>query len=65
MSYRDKKLICTDCMSGFIYTGEEQEATALNSPRKDPSRCPACRASWEAVQVARANRPVVVSKRRY
>lgn len=65
MSYRDKKLICTDCMSGFIYTGEEQGVAALQGPRKEPSRCPACRASWEAVQVARANRPVVTSKRRY
>lgn len=65
MPYLDKKLRCMDCMTGFTYTGEEQGLEALKGPSKVPSRCPACRASREALRAARALSPVVTSRRRY
>lgn len=65
MLYLDKKLICMDCMTGFIYTGEEQGMEAIKGPSKVPSRCPACAASREALRAARALSPVVASRRRY
>jgi hypothetical protein len=65
VTYRNKRLICVDCMNGFTLTAEEQAVGAPEGPTGAPSRCPECRASREALRTARAAAPPAVSKRRY
>ena len=65
MAYETKRLTCGECMNAFNFTSEEQEIDALKGLTRAPYRCPACRASHDAVQAVRAATPVVASRRRY
>lgn len=60
MVYRNRTLICGDCMNVFTYTGEEQEAAACAGGVRAPSRCPQCRASKAALVAARADKLAAV-----
>lgn len=39
----DKKIICKDCGSEFVFTVGEQEFYKEKGFENDPVRCPACR----------------------
>lgn len=39
----DKKLICKDCNSEFVFTEREQEFYKEKGFENDPVRCPECR----------------------
>ena len=40
---QDKKIICKDCGTEFVFTVGEQEFYASKGFDKDPVRCAACR----------------------
>jgi hypothetical protein len=61
----EKRLICADCMNGFLYSVEEGQARHVRGATKFPTRCPACSASREALQAARAAAPATPSRRRH
>lgn len=39
----DKKLICKDCGSEFVFTAGEQQFFAEKGFTNEPQRCPTCR----------------------
>ena len=41
--YEDKKLVCKDCGSEFVFTADEQEFYAERGFQNEPQRCKACR----------------------
>lgn len=45
MDFQDKKIICKDCNTEFIFTAGEQRFYAEKGFSNDPVRCPNCRAS--------------------
>ncbi len=65
MAHKHQRLICSECMTGFTITAEEQELAAFKGLTKTPSRCPECHASREARRKAQLVEPVVTRKRRY
>lgn len=64
MVYRNRTLICGDCMNVFAYTVEEQETDAFAGRTRAPSRCPQCRASKAALVAARADKLAAVPRPR-
>jgi len=65
MNFTHQRLICVDCMNGYLFPAEEQQAHADAGQSRTISRCPDCTTSRAAIQAARAAAPVVASKRRY
>jgi CxxC-x17-CxxC domain-containing protein len=45
MSFTEKKLVCADCGSDFIFSATEQEFYASKGFVNEPKRCPSCRQS--------------------
>jgi CxxC-x17-CxxC domain-containing protein len=43
MTFEDKKIICEECQTEFVWTVEEQEFFKTKGYTNDPRRCPSCR----------------------
>jgi CxxC-x17-CxxC domain-containing protein len=50
VSYIDKTLVCVDCGSQFVHSGEDQAYYATKGFVSEPKRCPVCRASRRATR---------------
>jgi CxxC-x17-CxxC domain-containing protein len=55
MTAQEKSVTCFDCGSNFIFSVEEQEAFKAKGYQNAPKRCPACRESRKARQLASGN----------
>jgi len=42
MQITDKKLSCSTCGDGFVFTAGEQEYLALRGVESEPATCPLC-----------------------
>ena len=45
MGFTDKKIICADCNSEFVFSATEQEFYSAKGFTNEPKRCPDCRQS--------------------
>ncbi|MCS6802934.1 MAG: zinc-ribbon domain containing protein [Dehalococcoidia bacterium] len=45
MSMSDRKLMCRDCSTEFLFTVGEQEFYRAKGLQNEPQRCPTCRAN--------------------
>jgi CxxC-x17-CxxC domain-containing protein len=52
MSFEDKTLTCSDCDNSFTFTADEQEQFRAKGYTNTPKRCPDCRKSRKAEQLA-------------
>ena len=43
MSYTDKQITCSDCVTAFTFSAGEQESFASRGYTNEPKRCPICR----------------------
>jgi CxxC-x17-CxxC domain-containing protein len=55
MSFQDKTLECSDCVTSFTFSAEEQEHFQSRGYTNEPKRCPECRQARKARQFGTSN----------
>ena len=48
MTYTDKNIVCADCSTEFVHSGEDQQRYFERGFTNEPKRCPDCRAKRKA-----------------
>lgn len=56
MGFTDKKVVCADCNTEFVFSATEQEFYASKGFENDPKRCPDCRQARKSARGGSAAR---------